>query len=77
MWVAKLLISPVKKGFFAQKTNLAFLFIDGSFGALFVGWLVVVACGLYLARHLFTLYIGDVKRDIVPTQTVSKPGHPL
>ena len=27
----------------------------GLFGALFVGRLVVVARGLYLARHLFTL----------------------
>ena len=27
----------------------------GSFGALLVGWLVVMARGLYLARHLFTL----------------------
>ena len=27
----------------------------GFFGALLVGWLVVVARGLYLARHLFTL----------------------
>ena len=27
----------------------------GSFGALLVDWLVVVARGLYLARHLFTL----------------------
>ena len=26
-----------------------------AFGALLVGRLVVVACGLYLARHLFTL----------------------
>ena len=46
MWVTKLLISPVKKGFFAQKRpNLAqnwrFLSIAGSFGALLVGWLVV------------------------------------
>ena len=31
--------------------------LAGSFGALLVGWLVVVARGLYLARHLFTLYI--------------------
>ena len=30
--------------------------LAGSFGALLVGWLVVVARGLYLARHLFTLY---------------------
>ena len=29
--------------------------LEGSFGALLVGWLVVVARGLYLARHLFTL----------------------
>ena len=27
----------------------------GLFSALLVGWLVVVARGLYLARHLFTL----------------------
>ena len=30
--------------------------LAGSFGALLVGWLVVVARGLYHARHLFTLY---------------------
>ena len=30
--------------------------IAGSFGALLVGWLVVVVRGLYLARHLFTLF---------------------
>ena len=29
----------------------------GLFNALLVGWLVVVARGLYLARHLFTLLI--------------------
>ena len=37
----------------------------GLFGALLVGRLVVVARGLYLARHLFTLYIeqsGDLDR---------------
>ena len=60
MWVTKLLISPVKKRILAQKTTkfspkLAFLSIAGSFGALLVGWLVVLARGLYLARHLFTL----------------------
>ena len=37
--------------------NLVFLSIAGSFGALLVGWLVVVARGLYLARHLFTLCV--------------------
>ena len=35
--------------------KLAFLTIAGSFGALLMGWLVVVARGLNLARHLFTL----------------------
>ena len=29
--------------------------LAGSFGALLVGWSVVVALGLYHARHLFTL----------------------
>ena len=61
MWVTKLLISPVKKKDFCPKMTkfcpkLEFLFIAGSFGALLVGWLVVVARGLYLARHLFTLF---------------------
>ena len=32
-----------------------------SYGALLVGWLVVVARGLYLARHLFTLFYLSVK----------------
>ena len=31
--------------------------LAGSFGALLVGWLAVVARGLYLARHLFTLFM--------------------
>ena len=48
MWVTKLLISLVKEKDFCPKTTkfgskLAFLFIAGSFGALMVGWLVVVA----------------------------------
>ena len=69
MWVTKLLISPVKKEFFAQKRpNLAqnwyFWSIwaghAGLYGALLVGRLVVVARGLYLARHLFTLLPSSV-----------------
>ena len=52
--------SHVKKRIFCPKTTqfgpkLAFLSIAGSFGALLVGWLVVVARGLYPARHLFSL----------------------
>ena len=50
-----------KKRIFCPKTTqfgqkLAFLSIAGSFVALLMGWLVVVARGLYLARQLFTLY---------------------
>ena len=37
--------------------------LAGSFGALLVGWLVVVARGLYLTRHLFTLFYIAVKVD--------------
>ena len=48
MWVTKLLISPVKKRILCPKTaqfspKLAFVSIAGSFGALLVGWMVVVA----------------------------------
>ena len=47
MWVTKLMISQVKKRTFCPKTTkfspkLPFLSIAGSFGALLVGWLVVV-----------------------------------
>ena len=60
IWVTKLLISPVKKGFFAQKRpNLAQNWHFGSYGpghaGFFSALLAVVARGLYLARHLFTL----------------------
>ena len=64
MWVTKLLISPVKIRIFCSKTSkfglkLAFLpGLVGLFGALLVGWLVVVARGLHLARHLLTLYFS-------------------
>ena len=66
MWVTKLLISPVKKKDFLPKNDQIWPKIGifghfgpglaGSFGALLMGWLVVVALGLYLARHLFTLF---------------------
>ena len=71
MWVTKLLIFPGKIRIFCPKTSnfglkLAFLFIAGSFGALLVGQLVVVARGLYLARHLFTLQkvTASVKEEL-------------
>ena len=66
MWVTKLLISRVKKRIFLPQNDpiwpeigISIHFgpgLAGSVGALSVGWLVVVARGLYLARHLFTLY---------------------
>ena len=49
-----------KLGFFAQKSpNLARKWHFCSFWArpCWLIWLVVVARGLYLARHLFTLYV--------------------
>ena len=65
MWVTKLLISPVKKKDFLPQIDQIWPKIGifgqfgpghaGFFGAMFVGRLVVVARGLYLARHLFTL----------------------
>ena len=56
MWVTKLLISQVKKRIFCPK--LAFLVNFGQAMQAYsvpCWWLVVVARGLYLARHLFTL----------------------
>ena len=61
MWVTKLLISPVKIKIFCPKMTKIGIFVHfgpglaGSFGALLVGWLAVVARKLYLARHRFTL----------------------
>merc|ERR1711873_309290 len=64
MWVTKLLISQVKKKDFLPQNDQIWPKIGifgqfgpghtGFFGALLVGRLVVVARGLYLARHLFT-----------------------
>ena len=66
MWVTKLLISPVKKRDLLPKNDQIWPKIGifgqfgpghaGIFGALLVGQLVVEARGLYLARHLFTLW---------------------
>ena len=61
MWVTKLLISPVKKRIFCPKTTkfspkLAFLSIAGSFGALLVGWLVVVARAVSRKTPIYFIY---------------------
>ena len=67
MWVTKLLIPVKKKDFLPKndqiwpKTGIFGQFGPGHaglFSALLVGRLVVVARGLYLARHLFTLYMS-------------------
>ena len=59
MWVTKLLVSPVKipDQIWPEIGSFGHFWpgLAGSFGVLLVGWLVVVARGLYLARHLFTL----------------------
>ena len=67
MWVTKLLISPVKKRIFCPKNDQIGpkIGIFGQFGpghaglfdALLVSRLVVMARRMYLARHLFTLFI--------------------
>ena len=68
MWVTKLLISQVKKKDFLPQNDQIWpkIGIFGQFGPghaglfnalLLVGRLVVVARGLYLARHLFTLLL--------------------
>ena len=45
----------------------------GLFGALLMGLLVVVARGLYLARHLFTLLLPlDLHLVVEPTQSQGK-----
>ena len=64
MWVTKLLISPVKKGFLPKNDQIwPKIGIFGQFGpghaglfdALLVGRLEEMSRGLYLARHLFPL----------------------
>ena len=39
--------------------------LDGSFGVLLVDWLEVVARGLYLARHLFTLFLTQICQNLL------------
>ena len=50
----------LRKGYFNFSNMLSWAHISlaGSFGALLVGWLVVVVRGLYIARHLFTLLVN-------------------
>ena len=75
MWVTKLLISQVKKKDFLPQNDQIWPKIGifgqfgpghaGFFGALLVGQLAVVARGLYLARHLFTLSLLDETRKFL------------
>ena len=67
MWVPKLLLNPIKIRIFCPKNDQIWPKIGifghfgpghaGLFGALLVSPLVVVARGLYLASHLFTLLV--------------------
>ena len=86
MWVTKLLISQVKKMIFCPKTTkfgpkLAFLVILGqalpAHFALLVGWLVVMARGLYLARHLFTYLLNLKVKTLKRNCIIGILGHPL
>ena len=62
MWVTKLLISPVKIRIFCPKATKIgpeigiFVHLGPGLAGSFGWWLWR---GLYLARHLFTLYISD------------------
>ena len=79
MWVTKISISPVKKGFFAPKRpNLSQNWHFWSnwakpcrlFRCPVVGRLVIVARELYLARHLFTLYYYYILLFLLLSQQV-------
>ena len=46
--------------------SLAHIGLAGAFGALLVGWLVVVVRRLYLARHLYILWlIRDTVKNVL------------
>ena len=69
MWVPRLLLPPERIRIFGPKPTRPCQLIF----ALLVGWLVVVARGLYLARHLFTLcnleeFIGYKNDEIIVSQ---------
>ena len=68
MWVTKLLSSPVKKMIFCPKTTkfspkLAFLSIAGSFGALLVGWLVVLARAVSRKTPIYFM-LSNQKKEV-------------
>ena len=65
MWVLKLLLSPVKLGFFAQSHQI---WLENSiFGnfepglASSIGALLVVCLAVWLAKNLITLYKKNTK----------------
>ena len=82
MWVTKLMI--MKRIFCPKTTKFGPNFgifgqfwpgYAGVFSALLVGRLVVVARGLYLARHLFTLYSGNRRFNLLVYLTLSVYSH--
>ena len=50
------IVREVKNSFNSIKSVNSVNYVNSVKSAMLVGWLVVVACGLYLARHLFTLF---------------------
>ena len=74
MWVTKLLISPVKKRIFCSKMTkfspkLAFLSIAGSFGALLMGWLAVVARAVSRKKPIYFIFIHFVVMSFLFCET--------
>ena len=70
MWVQKLLLPTVKIRILPKSDQVLpeigifghfWPGLAGSFDALLMGWLVVVARRLYLARHLFTLVTTNME----------------
>ena len=78
MRVPKFLLPAPKKLDFGPKNGIFVHFgpgLAGSFGALLVDWLVVLARGLYLARHLFTLfYLSNTRRHVSTATSVYRFG---
>ena len=70
MWVPKLLISPVIIRIFCPKAtkfgpNLVFLSIARSFGALLVGWLVVVARAVSRKTTIYFMIVPAAAQKLI------------
>ena len=82
MWVTKLLLPPVKKRIFCAKMTklspkLALLSIAGSFGALLVGWLVVVARAVSRKTPIYFIIILTIGHHQITHHDVSTGEHAI